>query len=123
MDENIQESIEFGLKTMCCYCRRLNEIEYKLLMEQKGESNGILLQCGNCKNSFSPRIKVNISDKLIESFELISCWDMLQFIKNEFMTNNKFNIASLDEIILVLDENISELKFFVKLVINIECKV
>ena len=92
MDENIQESIEFGLKTMCCYCRRLNEIEYKLLMEQKGESNGILLQCGNCKNSFSPRIKVNINDKLIESFELISCWDMLQFIKNEFMTNNKFNI-------------------------------
>lgn len=91
-DENVQESIEFGLKTMCCYCCRLNEIEYSLLMEQKGKPNGILLQCGNCKKSFSPRIKVNINNKIIESFELISCWDMLQFIKNEFMTNNKFNI-------------------------------
>ena len=91
-DENIQESIEFGLKTMCCYCRRLNEIEYPLLMEQKGKQNGILLQCGNCEKSFSPRIKVNINNKIIESFELISCWDMLQFIKNEFMTNYKFNI-------------------------------
>ena len=91
-DENIQESIEFGLKTMCCYCRGLNEIEYDILMEQKGKSNGVLLQCGNCKKSFSPRIKVNINNKIIESFELISCWDMLQFIKNEFMTNNKFNI-------------------------------
>ena len=91
-DENVQESIEFGLKTMCCYCCRLNEIEYSLLMEQKGKPNGILLQCGNCNKSFSPRIKVNINNKIIESFELISCWDMLQFIKNEFMTNNKFNI-------------------------------
>ena len=91
-DENIQESIEFGLKTMCCHCRRLNEIEYELLLKIKGKPNGVLLQCGNCKKSFSPRIKVNIDNKIIESFELISCWDMLQFIKNEFMTNNKFNI-------------------------------
>ena len=91
-DENTQESIEFGLKTMCCHCRRLNEIEYELLLKIKGKPNGVLLQCGNCKKSFSPRIKVNIDNKIIESFELISCWDMLQFIKNEFMTNNKFNI-------------------------------
>ena len=91
-DENTQESIEFGLKTMCCHCRRLNEIEYELLLKIKGKPNGVLLQCGNCKKSFSPRIKVNIDNKTIESFELISCWDMLQFIKNEFMTNNKFNI-------------------------------
>ena len=91
-DENTQESIEFGLKTMCCHCRRLNEIEYELLLKIKGKPNGVLLQCGNCKKSFSPRIKINIDNKIIESFELISCWDMLQFIKNEFMTNNKFNI-------------------------------
>jgi hypothetical protein len=91
-DENVQESIEFGLKTMCCYCRKLNQIIYPILMEQKGEQNGVLLQCGNCHNRFSPQIKVNINNKFLESFELISVWDMLQFIKNEFMVNNKFNI-------------------------------
>ena len=91
-DENIQESLEFGLKTMCCHCRMLNHINYSLLMEQKGNAEGTLLQCGNCKKNFSPRIKVNINEKIVESFELTSCWDMLEFIKNEFMTNKKFDI-------------------------------
>jgi hypothetical protein len=61
-------------------------------MEQKGNAEGTLLQCGNCKKNFSPRIKVNINEKIVESFELTSCWDMLEFIKNEFMTNKKFDI-------------------------------
>ena len=91
-EENIQESLEFGLKTMCCHCRMLNHINYSLLMEQKGNAEGTLLQCGNCKKNFSPRIKVNINEKIVESFELTSCWDMLEFIKNEFMTNKKFDI-------------------------------
>ena len=70
----------------------LNHINYSLLMEQKGNAEGTLLQCGNCKKNFSPRIKVNINEKIVESFELTSCWDMLEFIKNEFMTNKKFDI-------------------------------
>ena len=61
-------------------------------MEQKGNAEGTLLQCGNCKKNFSPRIKVNINEKIVESFELTSCWDMLEFIKKEFMTNKKFDI-------------------------------
>ena len=91
-DENIKESIEFGVKTMCPYCRLLNLIDYKILLEQEGKVQGILLSCGSCKKSFAPRIKVNINDKIIENFELISCWDMLEYIKNELMTNNKFSI-------------------------------
>ena len=91
-DEEIQESIEFGLQTMCCYCRKLNHINYSLLMEQKGKTEGTLLQCGSCKKNFSPRMKVNINNTKIESFELLSCWDLLEFIKNEFMTTNIFNI-------------------------------
>ena len=59
----------------------LNHINYSLLMEQKGKPDGTLLQCGNCKKNFSPRIKVNINEKIVESFELTSCWDMLEFIK------------------------------------------
>ena len=70
----------------------LNHINYSLLMEQKGNAEGTLLQCGNCKKNFSPRIKVNINEKIVESFELTSCWDMLEFIKKEFMTNKKFDI-------------------------------
>ena len=91
-DENKQESLEFGLKTLCCYCRMLNQINYSLLLEQKGKAEGILLQCGNCKKKFCPRIKVNINEKIVENFELMSCWDMLEFIKNEFMTNTNFSI-------------------------------
>jgi len=90
--KNSQETIEFGLKTLCCYCRKLNQVNYSLLLEQKGRAEGILLQCGNCKKKFSPSIKVNINEKIIENFELMSCWDMLEFIKKEFMTNKKFNI-------------------------------
>ena len=91
-DENIKESIEFGVKTMCPYCRLLNLIDYNILLEQEGKVQGILLSCGSCKKSFAPRIKVNINDKIIENFGLISCWDMLEYIKNELMTNNKFSI-------------------------------
>ena len=90
--KNSQETIEFGLKTLCCYCRKLNQVNYSLLLEQKGRAEGILLQCGNCKKNFSPSIKVNINEKIVENFELMSCWDMLEFIKKEFMTNKKFNI-------------------------------
>ena len=91
-DENVKESIEFGLKTPCYYCLRLNQIEYNLLMEQKGEEKKLLLLCGFCKRTFSPNIKVNINNSFIETFELDYCHNMLEFIKKEFMVNNQFNI-------------------------------
>ena len=61
-------------------------------MKQEGEVHGILLQCGNCQKSFIPRIKVNINEKIVESFDLMSCYDILEFVKNEFMTTNDFCI-------------------------------
>ena len=91
-DENVKESIEFGLKTPCYYCLRLNQIEYNLLMEQRGEEKKLLLLCGFCKRTFSPNIKVNINNSFIETFELDYCHNMLEFIKKEFMVNNQFNI-------------------------------
>lgn len=89
---NKQESIDFGLKSMCPYCRVLNQINYSIIMKQEGEVHGVLLQCGNCQKSFSPRIKVNINEEIIETFELMSCYDMLEFIKSEFMTNKTYSI-------------------------------
>ena len=90
--KNEPESIEFGLKSMCPYCRVLNQIDYSIIMKQEGEVQGVLLECGNCKKSFTPRIKVNINDNIVENFGLMSCFDMLDFIKNEFMTDKNFCI-------------------------------
>ena len=87
-----QESIDFGLKTMCPYCKVLNQVNYSIIMKQEGEVHGVLLQCGSCQKSFTPRIKVFINEEIIESFELMSCLDMLEFIKSEFMTNKYFCI-------------------------------
>ena len=89
---NEPESIDFGLKSMCPYCRVLNQIDYSIIMKQEGEVHGILLECGSCKKSFAPRIKVCINDNIVENFGLMSCFDMLEFIKNEFMTNKNFSI-------------------------------
>ena len=89
---NEPEIIDFGFKTMCPYCKILNQINYSIIMKQEGQVHGILLQCGNCQKSFTPRIKVNINEKIVESFNLMSCYDILEFLKNQFMTNNKFSI-------------------------------
>ena len=89
---NEQELIDFGYKAMCPYCKVLNQINYSIILKQEGEVHGVLLQCGNCKKNFTPRIKVNINDNIIEEFGLMSCFDMLEFIKNEFMTDRNFCI-------------------------------
>ena len=89
---NEQELIDFGYKAMCPYCKVLNQINYSIILKQEGEVRGVLLQCGNCKKNFTPRIKVNINDNIIEEFGLMSCFDMLEFIKNEFMTDKNFSI-------------------------------
>ena len=89
---NEQELIDFGYKAMCPYCKVLNQINYSIILKQEGEVLGVLLQCGNCKKNFTPRIKVNINDNIIEEFGLMSCFDMLEFIKNEFMTDKNFCI-------------------------------
>ena len=89
---NEPELIDFGFKTMCPYCKILNQVNYSIIMKQEGEVHGILLQCGNCQKSFIPRIKVNINEKIVESFDLMSCYDILEFVKNEFMTTNNFCI-------------------------------
>lgn len=41
---------------------------------------------------FHTKKKVNINEKIVESFELMSCYDILDFLKNKFMTNNTFSI-------------------------------
>ena len=91
-NNNEQEIIDFGLKAMCPYCKVLNQINYSIILKQEGEVHGVLLQCGSCKKNFTPRIKVNINDNIIEDFGLMSCFDMLEFIKSEFMTDKNFCI-------------------------------
>ena len=89
---NEPELIDFGLKSMCPYCKILNQIDYSIIMNQEGEVHGVLLECGNCKKRFTPIIKVMINDNIIENFSLMSCFDILEFIKNEFMTDKNFFI-------------------------------
>ena len=89
---NEPEVIDFGFKTMCPYCKVLNQVNYSIIMRQEGEVHGILLQCGSCQKSFTPSIKVNINEKIVESFDLMSCYDILEYVKKQFMTNNKFSI-------------------------------
>ena len=89
---NEPEVIEFGLKSMCPYCQKLNQINYSEILTQKGEEHGVLLGCGNCQKRFNPRIKININDNLNENFGLMSCFDMLELIKNEFFTDKNFCI-------------------------------
>lgn len=89
---NEPESIEFGLKSMCPYCRVFNQVDYSIIMKQEGEVHGVLLGCGSCKKSFAPRIKVCINNNIVEDFGLMSCFEMLEFIKSEFMTDQKFSI-------------------------------
>ena len=89
---NEKEIIDFGQKSMCPYCKVLNQINYCDLLKQEGEVHGVLLECGNCKKSFSPRLKVSIDDNIIENFGLMSCFDMLELIKNEYMTDKNFCI-------------------------------
>ena len=94
LDSHINEpkSIDFGLKSMCPYCRVLNQLDYSIIMKQEGEVHGILLEWESCKKSFAPRIKVCINDNIVENIGLMSCFDMLEFIKNEFMTDKNFSI-------------------------------
>ena len=83
-NNNVMESLEFCVKTMCPYCRVLNTVDYSKIMEMGGEMPKLVFNCGKCKKNFIPRIKVDINNEYIENFELMTCFEVYNNIKKIF---------------------------------------
>lgn len=84
--------INFSTEVDCEHCMKTNELNFLLLLEKKSDSKDAVWKCIKCLKIIKPRLRVQINNEKIESFDILSPYDLFMDCRGKFMTNNQYKI-------------------------------